>query len=518
MDSGNTDRFRSYRPLFFLLIAVLIIAAYWGGLTNLVERWSSQEEYSHGFFLPFLALYFAWHKRALLAETPRKPSWLGALLVLIAAAMLVIGELSALYILVHYSLILTIYGMVLAYGGMPWLRPLFWPIFLLVFAIPLPYFIDSTLSWRLQLLSSELGVWFIRLFDIPVYLQGNVIDLGNYKLQVVDACSGLRYLYPLMGLGFIAAYLFNAPFWQRLLVFLSTIPITIVMNSLRIGVIGVLVDVSGTGVADGFVHQFEGWAVFMVSAALLFIEMYLLNRLGNPGRSLRDVFGLPEEQPSTLPRDTPRRSQPMLTAPLILSAVVIALTLLLVDQREELVPARQPFDRFPESLGGWMAREQRIPPNILNKLQLDDYLNANYHRQQPPEINLYIAYYGSQRKGVSPHSPRVCIPGNGWQITAFERTTIPVEENRALPINRVEIERGDQKQVVYYWFRQRGRDIANEYLMKLDLLYDALTRNRTDGALVRVTAPLDEDSAKAENALRGFIQRIHPLLNRFIPD
>ena len=93
------------------------------------------------------------------------------------------------------------------------------PILLLIFAIPLPYFINSTLSWRLQLLSSQLGVAVIRLFQIPVYLEGNVIDLGNYKVQVVEACSGLRYLYPLMSLGFLAAYFFQAPLWKRLLVF-----------------------------------------------------------------------------------------------------------------------------------------------------------------------------------------------------------------------------------------------------------------------------------------------------------
>ena len=131
---------------------------------------------------------------------------------------------------------------VLGLGGYSLFKVAFVPIFFLIFAIPLPYFLDAALSFRLQLISSQLGVFFIRLLQIPVYLEGNVIDLGSYKLQVVEACSGLRYLYPLMSLGFLTAYLFQAPLWQRALIFLSTIPITILMNSFRIALVGVLGD------------------------------------------------------------------------------------------------------------------------------------------------------------------------------------------------------------------------------------------------------------------------------------
>ena len=105
------------------------------------------------------------------------------------------------------------------------------PLFFLVFMIPLPNFLLNNLSTKLQLISSELGVAVIRLFDISVYLEGNVIDLGVYKLQVVEACSGLNYLFPLMSLSFIMADLYKAPFWKRAIVFLSSIPITIIMNS-----------------------------------------------------------------------------------------------------------------------------------------------------------------------------------------------------------------------------------------------------------------------------------------------
>src|SRR5581483_7395009 len=139
----------------------------------------------------------------------------------------------------------------------------------LIFAIPLPYFINAGVSLELQLVSSRLGVAFIRLFDVPVYLEGNLIDLGTYKLQVVEACSGLRYLFPLFSLSFLAAYLFQAPIWQRVLVLLSSIPITVAMNGFRIGIVGLTMDRWGPRMADGALHFFEGWIIFIASALVL---------------------------------------------------------------------------------------------------------------------------------------------------------------------------------------------------------------------------------------------------------
>jgi exosortase len=122
-----------------------------------------------------------------------------------------LGELTAIFILVQYGFLLSLVGLVFCLGGMPLARVTILPIALLIFAIPLPYFVDSQLSWRLQLLSSQIGVGVLRGLGVSVFLEGNVIDLGVYKLQVVEACSGLRYLYPLLSIGFLMAYMYQAP-------------------------------------------------------------------------------------------------------------------------------------------------------------------------------------------------------------------------------------------------------------------------------------------------------------------
>jgi exosortase D (VPLPA-CTERM-specific) len=447
------------------------------------------------------------------------PSWIGPLLILITVPLLIVSELSALFFLSHLGFIVTLIGIVLAVGGYSLLRVTFIPIAFLVFAIPLPYFIDAELSFRLQLISSELGVFFIRMFGVPVYLTGNVIDLGSYKLQVVDACSGLRYLYPLLSFGFLAAYLFQARFWQRLVVFLSAIPITIVMNSFRIGITGVLVDRWGIKMAEGVLHFFEGWVIFLACASLLAAEIYLFARLSS-GKGFFQVFYLPKVEGSS-PREL--RRGPAAIAPAMACLLLLctgALSLFFVTTRQEIIPERLRFVTFPREIGTWEGRPSVLERDVEQVLNVDDYILSDYKKSKGELVNLYVAYYASQRKGSSPHSPIVCIPGGGWQISEFERTIFRNGAlNLTLPMNRVVITRGNDKQLVYYWFVERNRKVANEYLSKWYLLVDAITMNRTDGALVRLVTRLvpGESDRAADERLQTFIEDLEPRLRAYLP-
>jgi EpsI family protein len=133
-------------------------------------------------------------------------------------------------------------------------------------------------------------------------------------------------------------------------------------------------------------------------------------------------------------------------------------------------------------------------------------------------VNLYVAYYASQRKGESPHSPLVCIPGGGWAITNLQQINY-VNLGEAEPLNRVVIEKGTVKQLVYYWFDERGRKVANEWMAKLYLFADAIVMNRTDGALVRLTTQVlpGESENDADQRLRAFMHDAVPKLSEFLP-
>lgn len=485
----------------------------------MVSRWGRQEEYSHAYLIPLVSLYILWQLREKIQSVRFNPSWITLIFIIIGLLIAIIGEITAIYILIQLSVILIIAAMVWSLTGTKALKFFIFPVFLLVFTIPLPYFIEAKLTSNLQLLSSEIGVGFIRLFNIPVYLEGNIIDLGEYQLQVVEACSGLRYMYPLLSISMIVAYITKGVLWKKVILVLSSIPITILMNSIRIGVIGVLVDQRGIEMAEGFLHYFEGWIIFMICMAILLAELWVLNRVFKEKNSLATESG--HDFVDNISESTPSIVQRKIGAPFFVAIGMMVIALILiqsVDTRNEILPERTSFVLFPETVKSWKGVQKNLKPIVVEKLSLTDYLINDYRRSSGDlPVNIYIAYYQSQRKGISPHSPQVCIPGGGWSITNINRSTLELDE-ALIPVNEIIIQNGDQKQLVYYWFRQRGHDMSSEYELKWRLLVDSLSLNRTDGALIRLVTPIAKggvDQAKAR--LNQFISDINSELSPFIP-
>jgi exosortase D (VPLPA-CTERM-specific) len=504
-----------------VVVSIATGAIFYDGIELMVSWWSTREEYSHGFLIPLITVYLIWQRSDKLRKTTFVGSWLGVFTVVVGLFLYFLGELSTIYTVVQYGFVVVIYGVIWAYIGTRPFKTIAVPLLLLFFMIPFPTFIYNNLSSSLQLISSEIGVAVIRLFGISVFLEGNVIDLGTYKLQVVEACNGLRYLFPLMTLGLIVAYLYHAELWKRAVIFLSTIPITILMNSFRIGVIGVMVDNWGQSMAEGFLHDFEGWVIFMACFGILFIEMWALMRITNDRRPLKEVFGIDPPEPLEKDAIVGTRSIPLtlvVAAFLVVGAVLPAIAL---PGREEVSPERVSFDAFPLQISDWTGRSEVIEQIYLDALKLTDYSMVNFTDESGDVVNFYTAYYDSQRKGQSAHSPRSCIPGGGWRIESLTETIVPggAAGGNNLKVNRALISFGDHKQLVYYWFQQRGRIITNEYMVKWFVFWDALTKNRTDGALVRLTIPIGpgKDVATLEGTLQKFARDISDILPSFVP-
>lgn len=504
-----------------LIAGALMSLTYFDGIKELLRIWEVKEEYSYGYMVPFITLFFIWQKKEVLEKVSFDGTWMGVLLVVFGLLLFILGELSTLYLVIQYSLVIVIFGVLLSFMGRKAFAIILVPLVILIFMIPLPAFFLREISNQLQLISSSIGVAVIRLFDISVYLEGNVIDLGSYKLQVVEACNGLRYLFPLMTLGFIAAYLYNVRLWKRVVLFLSTIPITVLMNSFRIGMIGVMVEYWGQSMAEGFLHDFEGWVIFMACTVVLVAEMWVLNKIGRDSRPLREVFGL--EFPEKAPENSEVRER-AIPKPFILSVLVIAIVAgasFLMPERTDIIPERKAFADFPMHLGEWKGREDRLEQIYLDELKLDDYIIADYANENKNLVNFYVAYYATQKKGQSSHSPRTCMPGGGWKIQEITQHRVDGVNVGDVPlvVNRTLIQLGEHRQLVYYWFQQRSRIITNEYLVKWFIFWDALTQNRSDGALVRLTTALKpgEDLAEGDKRFKAFINEINPMLSEYVP-
>jgi len=527
MNLSNTKNLALYASL--CLVALLIGFMFSDGLVYMTEHWE-REEYSHGYLIPIISFWFVWSNKEVLANYLGQGSWGGLALLVIGLVIGMMGELASLYIVTQYAFLIVLYGMCLSLVGWKGMHLLWFALVYLFFMVPLPNFLYNNLSSQLQLVSSQLGVAVIRLFDISVFLQGNVIDLGTYKLQVVEACSGLRYLFPLTSFGFLCAYFFRAPIWMRVVVFFTTLPITVIMNSFRIGVIGVLVEYWGIEQAEGFLHDFEGWIIFIGCLAVLFAEMWLLVRLFMSDKTFSQVFvvdAVVTVDPSEIKAEDSENSQMFGLAKPYLAAcglliVMIPLSIML-GGREDIKPERQRFASFPLQIEGWKGDEVGMEQKFIDVLKFDDYIIGNYSLAGDRlPVNFYVAYYASQRKGASAHSPKSCMPGDGWRIGDFEQRQIGDHETsfgEKLRVNRAVITKGESRQLVYYWFQQRGRVITNEYLMKWFLFWDALTQQRTDGALVRLVVTLPEGSseADADKKMATFLDAIFPKLESYVP-
>lgn len=514
-------RFGINAALAGLAAIVLLGLSFHDGIRELLHLWDAKEEYSHAYLLPMLSLFLFWQRKHELLSSPWGGSWLAVSVTVFGLLLGLIGTLSTIYAVIHYALVITICGLLLSYAGMRNLRYLWAGLALLFFTVPFPQFLYQALSTKLQLISSELGVAVIRAFGVSVFLEGNVIDLGSYKLQVVEACNGLRYLFPLASFGFLCAYLYRGPIWQKVLIFLSTIPITVFMNSFRIGVIGFTVDRWGQDMAEGFLHDFEGWVIFMACLAVLFVEIAVLARLQRPPRTFADTFFVEIPGPSPTPTGQ-QRVPPQFAVALGLLALA-AVAVFAIGKREEIIPARTDFSSFPTAFAGWQGTPEAMEQIYIDALKFTDYVMVNY-KQGSDEypVNFYVAYYASQRAGESAHSPRSCIPGGGWKIESLEKVSLPdvPVAGQHQQANRVQIAMGENKQLVYYWFQQRGRIITNEYLVKWYLLLDSLFKNRSDGALVRVTTyiPPGEGWESGDARLRAFLKDLGPSLGNYVPN
>lgn len=498
-------------------VALLIGFAYADSLAYLVQEWIENDNYSHGFFIPVIVGLLIWWRRDQVTAAGIAPSWWGVAVLLLGAGCFVIGELTTLYVVMHLSLWLVLVGLVLAAIGPRATWELAFPLGYLLTMFPLPQMLQQSLSSSLQLVSSAFGVGCLQLIGVTAYREGNVIDLGPIQLQVVEACSGLRYLFPLTSLALLCGYLFQDRFWKRAVLVLSAIPLAILLNGVRIGIIGVLVEWQGRGAAEGFMHAFEGWIVFVLSFAILIGEMWLLGRIGTPPALPADVS-----------RAAPTPAGPGAAVAwsgawsicLVIVAAMAALSLQL-QGREETVPVRQPFFEFPMAFSGWRGVPMAMERQYVDVLRFDDYLLADYDEPTAGSVNLYVAYYHSQKKGQSAHSPRTCLPGGGWEMRSLTQTIVAEPAaGRAFPVNRVVIQKGDARQIVFYWFKQRERIVTDEYAVKAWLLWDALTKRRSDGALIRLTAAVHpgEDDEAADRRLQQFAALVEPALSPYVPD
>jgi len=433
-----------------------------------------------------------------------------------------VGDVSGISVVSKYGVWLFAVSIVFAIGGIALLYKLLVPIFILFILIPLPDPIGPSLTAQLQLISSKLGVWVIRSFGGIVYLEGNVIDMGGtVKLLVAEACAGLRYLFPLMSVGAIAVYVMRAPLWMRWVIFLSTIPITIFLNSFRIGVTGLLVDKWGNEHTEGFLHFFEGWIVFIFALAVLILFIWLLIKLTPSTKSIADAFviGDASKKDEKLAVVAPSQRSVVILGFVVLSIAVAFVSSYTLSNRLDSNVKRLSLASFPLKVAGWVGYESRLEDDVVAVAGASDYFHANFLSLDKKIVNVYMTYYADQKNGQVPHSPEVCLPGDGWKVVSNKPVSIPTA-GAAFEANRLLIQKGKKTIIAYYWVKQGANNYRDKFIARLDLVRIAVEKNRTDGGLIRFVTELadGESEADADKRLMSLVEGVMPKLNTYIPN
>ena len=277
---------RSWLP--YALLTLVLIALYYKIAAKLVFDWYDLPDYSHGFLVPFFALFLVWDNRAVLRNIFIKPSWSGLSLVLLGLVVLVLGVYGADLFLSRTSFLILLSGLIWTFFGWQMLKALRFPIFVLLLAIPFPAIVFNQITFPLQLLASQLASGILPFLGVPVFQEGNVIHLPVMPLEVAEACSGIRSLMSLFTLAVFYGYFLERTTLRRVILALASIPIAVAANAARIVGTGLCVQYWDPDKALGFFHEFSGWVMFVVSLVCLFL-LHRLMRIIAPPREAKSI-------------------------------------------------------------------------------------------------------------------------------------------------------------------------------------------------------------------------------------
>ena len=280
MFSSTLKQLTSKRTALLKLAIILACLAvlYSRVVQGLVYDWIHLHDFSHGFLIPIVSLYFVYERRKQFSALSPSSSWAGLVLLIIGIILFLLGNIATEYFILRFSMLIVIVGIILFLLGKEYYKTIQFPIIFLIFMIPIPSILMAQVTFPMQLFASKVASRSLDLVGIPVLREGNVILLANTSLEIAEACSGIRSLISLLALSVVFAYISQRVTWKRVLLVLSTFPIAIIANAARVSGTGILAHYYGDSVAQGFFHGFSGWILFVVAFVCLFLFGALLSR------------------------------------------------------------------------------------------------------------------------------------------------------------------------------------------------------------------------------------------------
>ena len=505
----------------WLVLALLLGGLYGPILARLASQWWNDPNFSHGPFVPLFSLYVLWQDRDRLRRLPKRPSWSGALIILLGLGALIGGIVGAELFLSRASLLIVLAGLVVLFLGWNRLRAVLFPWAFLLLMIPIPKIIFNEITIPLQKFASVTAAHVLPNLGVPVYREGNIINLPAMPLEVAEACSGIRSLMSLATLAIIYGYFMEPKKWIQFLLAVASVPIAVAANAFRIIGTGLLVQYWDPEKAEGFFHTFSGWLIFMVSLVLLLLVHRVLVWADRRWVSSSPRKAVPE--PTSASSASEAGGRRMGVWRFATAVLLLCMALLFLQRRAgtEVIPERASLTSFPMEVGDWGGRAVPIEKGIRDVLGPGDFMLRVYEREQSsdPAVDLFVAYFPSQRSGDTMHSPQNCLPGAGWNFATRRRIELSPPGVAPFVVNQNVVAKGTDRQLVLYWYYAHDRAVASEYSAKWYLISDAMRMNRSDGSLIRITTPMlpGETIEAAMQRLRPFADEVVPKLPAYIP-
>ncbi len=461
------------------LAGLLLLAALIPALSVVQTRWFAVGTYyGHGPLIPLVSGWLIWRERAVLRSLPRQRGRLGLLPCLAGTALLILAALAGVSSLQLGAGILLLLGASLLLFGSGIFSRLWFPICFLVFMVPLPSVLITSFTFKMKLLAAKLTITCLHLLGIDALLEGSWIHFDSASILVGDVCSGLRTLIFLVAIAAVFAWLERKP-WRKVLICLAAGPIAILANVARILLLAWM-HVGGWGdLENPWLHEGAGLATYMVALTLLF--------------SISSV-GRKPSSPSAPGKATSPAAAPGAPTSAWELGTLLALTFLAAATAWSMhgrSHAGQATDRtgaIPSSVGGWSGEDVPLGPRVFEILQTEDALYRVFTSpDQAHPVDFYVIHTGSGRTAA--HAPEICFQGDGYEITAQQRTQITTATG-PITVNRMVVEHDNAKLLVYYWYRLEGEDTPSWSDHQWLNLLRHIGKPPAEGSTLRLSTPI----------------------------
>lgn len=472
----------------------------------LVETWSVQDVYSYGFFVPVMSLMWIWHEREKFSHLSIEPSLTGGTMVLLLGSlMLALGGVGRAAIVQELAIMVIIPGLVLTLLGKKILHAVSLPLAYLVLMVPVLNGLIDRLHWPFQLFAAATAVKLLAFFNIPVLRTGQFIELPNITLEVANACSGVRFLVSTMVLCVPLAFITQKSRVQRSLLFFLAVVIGVCSNPLRVTLVAAWA-YYGHGDIHGPSHLFQGYAVYVIGMALLFIGAWLLRKLpfSNTVPCRKSERARPAE--SSDPNKFNR-------AWLVSFLMLLCLGSYPLVFKSEPVELKASLQKLPVTIGEWNDAGTIPDAGSFSIPGADAEIARVYRNASGKEVQLYVAYFESQRQ-----DKKLVYYKLQMLYESSEELTILKGAHPVARVNKTVLRDGLRDPLILSWYDLNGRIVASRYKAKLMTAFNGLVHRRSNGAVVIVSSPTVPGGTEgAQRDAVSFVRDLLPVLDDLIP-